>query len=113
DLWASVQLVMPEVWLVLAMCVVVLVPFIKRQSVTLPVSVTVIGLLLALWSAGQSLVHVASPAQTAFHGMLSIDPFSQFFKVLLILFTGLVVAQWLITARQHTGVLDSPDYLCL
>jgi NADH-quinone oxidoreductase subunit N len=45
--------------------------------------------------------------------MLAIDPFSQFFKILLTLFTGLVIVQWLLTNRGQPTVYDLPDFLCL
>ena len=48
-----------------------------------------------------------------FSGMLTIDPFSNFFKVLLLAFTLFVVAQWLMTSQRETAVYDVPDFMCL
>ena len=39
---------MPEIWLVAAMCAVILVPFVKRDSAGLPAGAAVVGLVLAL-----------------------------------------------------------------
>lgn len=105
-LWTDLKLVMPEVWLVLTMCVVILVPFIRRH-IALPVVTTVVGLTLAL------LFVDLNASSFVFSGMLVIDPFSQFFKVLLLVFTLFIVVQWLIISRAGTSVLDVPDYLCL
>ena len=110
--WAELRLVMPEIWLVITMCAVILVPFIKRTSVVLPVATTFVGLGLALVSALPLLTIRSGLGQHAF-GVLAIDPFSQFFKVLLILFTLFILVQWLVTSRQDTEVKDVPDYLCL
>ena len=114
DRWAQLlsdtRMVMPEIWLVIAMCVVILVPFINRTNSALPIVSALAGLVLAgvyclpLTEIGDVFV---------FSGMLTIDPFSQFFKLLLIIFTILIVAQWQLTARHETDVKDIPDYLCL
>lgn len=108
---------MPEIWLVIGMCAVILVPFIKRNSVTLPTLAALVALFLALISAGLSMSGPAASGHailgTATSGMLAIDPFSQFFKVLLILFTILVIAQWLVATRHETAASDTPDLLCL
>ncbi|MBI1337397.1 MAG: NADH-quinone oxidoreductase subunit NuoN [Phycisphaera sp.] len=112
--WSNISLVMPEVFLVLGMCAVLLVPFIKRSSHTLPSAAAVVALALALVSAITSFgVMGKSEPQVWLSSMLTIDPFSQFFKILLCLFTLLVVAQWLATAKDQTHAYDTPDFLCL
>jgi len=50
---------------------------------------------------------------SVFTGMLVVDHFSQFFKILLVGFTLLVLAQWWIASRNQTHVYDVPDFLCL
>lgn len=104
---------MPEIWLVLAMCAVVLVPFVRRRSAALPVGAALAGLALALFSALPLSSLTGGAGTFVFHRMLAIDPFAQFFKVLLLAFTVLVVAQWSLTSRAGTDVKDVPDYLCL
>lgn len=104
------QPVMPEVWLVLGMCAVILVPFINRGSHVLPLFTALAGIVLALVA---TISVIGEPGQSVFHGMLAIDPFSQFFKVLLLLFTLFIVVLWLMTTRDETHVYDVPDYYCL
>ncbi len=104
------SLVMPEVWLVLGMCAVILVPFINRRSDTWPMLTAVAALVLALIAA---VSVIKEPGGGVFSGMLAVDPFSQFFKVLLLLFTLFIVVQWTIISRQRTHVYDVPDFLCL
>jgi len=109
---------MPEIWLAIGMCVVILVPFIKRTSMGLPAVAALVTLFLALGTtvmtvggAGRFILG-ADPAHQA-HGMLAIDLFSQFFKALLFIFTILVIAQWWVSTRHETAAGDTPDFLCL
>jgi len=110
--WTQMRLVMPEVWLIAAMCGVILVPFVKRESVLLPTLVALGGLLMAMLA---TLATLSDPGSLGFifSGMVTVDCFSQFFKILLILFTMLVLAQWWIVSRKQTHVYDVPDFLCL
>lgn len=108
--WTQLRPLLPEIWLVLTMCAVLIVPFVRRHDARPLAAVTIGGLLLALLATAGSL-----PADAAgvFHGTLTVDPFSQFFKVLLLIFTLGVTAQWLLVGRARLSVLDVPDYLCL
>ena len=110
--WAELQRVMPEVWVVAAMCAVILIPFVRRDSKALPVGAALVGLALALVAVVATLTD-ADHIGPAFGGMLVVDYFSQFFKLLLIVFTVLVVGQWWITSRHETHAYDAPDFLCL
>ncbi len=112
DLWGDLWMVMPEVWLVVAMCAVVLAPFIKRRSVALPLGVASAGLMLAVMAALSSFAS-ADAMGTVFTGSLVIDPFSQFFKVLLTLFTLMILGLWILHSRSQTDPADAPDFLCL
>ena len=114
----TLWLVMPEIWMVLGMCAVILMPFVRRASTALPSVATLAALIAALAAALGTYTRLGGPGQDIFEGMLTVDPFSQFFKVLLLLFTMLVVAQWLIINRSKhpddaVGVYDTPDFLCL
>ncbi len=102
----------PEMWLVGGMCAVILVPFINRKKDTGPTYVAIAALVLALVSAFRTLP-VLNPGESIFSGMLDVDQFSQFVKILLILFTLFVVAQWMIVSRHRMHPLDVPDYHCL
>jgi NADH-quinone oxidoreductase subunit N len=106
-------LVMPEIWLVVGMCAVILVPFINRRNSVLPTIVTLASLLLALASAVGTLGPSQALGASVLHGMLTVDQFSQFFKVLLLVFTLLIVVMWMIETRQKTSVYDVPDFQCL
>ena len=101
---------MPEIWLILAMAAVILVPFIQRRSVFMPTITTIVGLALALLA---TVVSQTDAGRSVLHGALVIDPFSQFFKLLLIAATLLVVGQWLLYGQKRTAVYDTPDFLCL
>ena len=127
--WREVGLVMPEVWLAVGMCVVILVPFIRRRDVRLPIYASLGTLLLALVALarpsvdqpfigadGQTVTETVSTlavSTTVFHDMLVIDQFGQFFKLLLILFTALIIAQWWLLKRERGSDLDAPDFFCL
>ena len=104
---------MPEIWLALGMCAVILVPFINRRSHLLPTLATLATLLLALAATVATLQNPDLMGPSVFNGMLTVDPFSQFFKLLLIVFTLLVVVQWMIGSRNDTSVYDVPDFHCL
>jgi len=114
--WSELQLVLPEIWLVAAMCTVIIVPFFKRRSAVLPTVAAVIGLVLAgqavlagVWRLlDQDLI-----GRFVLSQMLSIDLFSQFFKMMLIMFAGLVLLQWWAGSRRQTDAYDVPDFLCL
>lgn len=111
DILNDLKLVAPEVILVVAMCAAILVPFINRRNVTLPTMVAIIGLgaalIAAIFTTGQQ------SSSLVFSDMLAIDSFSQFFKIILMLFTLLVVMQWVLTSRDQTHAYDVPDFLCL
>ena len=113
QLLSDCRMIMPEIWLIIAMCAVILVPFISRTNAKLPIVSALAGLVLAGVYC-LPLADSGSPDDLfVFGDMLVIDPFSQFFKILLIVFTILIVGQWQLTARHETDVKDVPDYLCL
>ncbi len=105
----ELRLLLPEISLITAMCAVLLVPFIQRKSVALPVVAALGGLLLATLATVANL----GDYRMIFSGSLAIDHFSQFFKILLLLFSVLVVVLWGITSRKQTHAYDVPDFLCL
>ncbi len=107
--FATLRLVLPELWLVLGMCAVILVPLAKRHSVALPTWTAIVALFCSFLAA----VFTSGSRASLFSGALAIDPFSQYIKVLLSLFTLLVVAQWILVGRKQQHVYDMPDFLCL
>jgi NADH-quinone oxidoreductase subunit N len=105
---ADVLLALPEVILAGAMCVLLLLPFVSKQA-----WVQAWGTLAGLGAALIATALRLTVAGSAFHGMLAVDPLSQFFKVLLLLFVMCVVVQWLIFTGPQTPVRDAPDFFCL
>ncbi|MCX5662577.1 MAG: NADH-quinone oxidoreductase subunit N [Planctomycetota bacterium] len=113
--WETLRLILPEITLALGMGAVVLTPFFGRKRDHRSTVVALAALFLAL-VAIVNTTHFG--AATILGGMLSVDPFSQFFKALLLVFTGLVIVQWRSTARRNprpndTRMQDAPDLLCL
>lgn len=108
--WPEIQRLLPEIWLTVGMMAVLIGAFFRRSSHAAPAGLAILSLLLAIASV---LPTLTMPAETIFSDLLAIDPFSQFFKLLLLAFTTLVAVQWLITAREKSDPLDSPDFFCL
>jgi NADH-quinone oxidoreductase subunit N len=115
QLAADLKLVMPELWLVLTMCMVLIVPFFRKGNVVLPVFVSMFGLMMALlYTQGIHLDGSETLHQGfVFSNALAIDPFSSFFKSLLMIFTMLIIVLWVLFGRDKTNALDAPDFLCL
>ena len=126
--WNDVALAMPEIWLVIAMCAVILVPFLRRDNLRLPMYTALGGLALAMAALireripvdgtvveGQpaEFISTLATSRSIFADMLVIDPFSQFFKFLLILFAALVISQWWLLKRERPSAIDTPDFFCL
>jgi NADH-quinone oxidoreductase subunit N len=114
---SDLSLVTPECILVIGMCLVLLVAFMKRSGSIVPTFVAALTLLVALFA-----VLVGLPSREAggmesfgpaFSNILMIDPASQFFKIILLLFTMLVLLQWLLTTPDDVERRDVPDFLCL
>ena len=110
----DLRLVLPECVLVLGMCAVILVPFFRRKDAVGPIWAAALTLLLGLMAilAGM-MTESVDPYRSVFRGALMIDPFSQFFKLLLMLFTLFVVLQWLVASRRRINPPDIPDFFCL
>lgn len=107
--FSDVAQVAPECCLAIGMCAVILVPFIKRLDIRLPIIAALSTLLLALIF----IPATASQPRDLFHGMLVVDPFSQFFKLMLLVFTALIIAQWYLLKKEREHAFDTPDFLCL
>lgn len=103
----------PELWLIAGMCAVLLAPFLRRHRFTLPTMAAVGCLLAAVVFTIGTLTRETGTPGAILSGMFVIDPFSQFFKVMLFLFALLILTQWMLLSRSSTHELDVPDYLCL
>lgn len=110
--WQSLRLVMPELWLAMGMCAVLIAPFLGKRVPGLPAAASAASLLLALLSAAAT-AGGNNAAVTIFGGMLGVDPFSQFVKAVILLFALLVLLQWLLIGKRQTAAGDLPDFLCL
>lgn len=108
--WNEIRLVLPEIWLAIAMGAVLLAPLARHRASAAAVVTAVAGLLAALVAALLTLGESHGPV---FAGMLAIDPFGQFFKVLLMGFVLLVMVQWLTAGWRGLAASDVPDFLCL
>ena len=86
----SLNLAMPEIILTLGILVIVTVDLIvSGDKKSLMTGLTVVTLVAALVSIVQLY---DQPPQSLFVGMLSLDPFSLFFKLLVVVTTLVVVA---------------------
>lgn len=113
----DLQPFLPEAVMILTALVVLLVPvFSPRKNVLAVAVVTTLGLLATLVA-----LNFARPLALAgasyFGGLLVLDPFGWFVKVLLVLFTGLVMALWFVdshermVSRGQAG--DAPEFFLL
>jgi NADH-quinone oxidoreductase subunit N len=105
----EVMLLSPEIFLAIGMCAVIIVPFFKRDSVKLPAGAAILSLIAALFATG----FAGNEHESILYGAMVVDPFSRFFKILLLTFTLLIVAQWMIVRDRNSNRLDIPDFLCL
>ncbi len=79
----NLSLFIPETVLVVTFCVVILAQLIVRGSKVLPILLALIGVIVAgFYAIGQFGLHEA-----IFSGMITVDAFASFFKVLLALST--------------------------
>jgi NADH-quinone oxidoreductase subunit N len=79
--------IVPEVIVTVTLCLVLLVHLIDRKNTQLIPMVSILGLLAAFYTLTLNM----GTNSSAFSGMLSIDPFATFFKVVIILSTIVVV----------------------
>lgn len=115
--WAQLRLLLPEIALILGMCAVILAPMLARRNRFAAAWAAAATLVLALVAVVASMIQPVEQAWlldgSVLHGMLTIDPFSQFFKLLLVVFALLVLGQWLALGRDRIRQGDLPDFLCL
>ena len=115
--YQQIEPFLPEVALIAATLAVLLIPvFSPRKNILAVAITTTVGLAVALIG----LIYTRSLAMTGhtyFGGMLVLDPFAWFVKLLLIIFTGLVMALWFVdshrrmVSRGQSG--DAPEFFTL
>jgi NADH-quinone oxidoreductase subunit N len=110
----------PEIILAMGMCVALLLPLLaqdlcrKSNKPMLLVGMVTCALaaLAALTDLGSD--SLAGDGHTFFFGTLTIDPFSQTVKALILVFTILVFLQFsFLGLRKQVPITDSPDYVSL
>lgn len=109
----QLKAVMPECLVIAGMCAVLLATLMRRDRVKLPLLLAMISLASAFVMALGMLASPQTVQGAIFSGMAVIDPFSQFFKVLILLVAMVVVCLWLLFSQTRTPEQDVPDYLCL
>jgi NADH-quinone oxidoreductase subunit N len=102
----------PELWLILAIVAVLIVPFFTRRSNLACAATALVGLICALLATmivGTS-EGVVGPH---FRGLLVVDPVTVFFKGLLFLFVIGIIVMWCCTTSisMHEG--DGPEFFTL
>ena len=99
--YQQIEPFLPEVALIAATLAVLLIPvFSPRKNILAVAITTTVGLAVALIG----LIYTRSLAMTGhtyFGGMLVLDPFAWFVKLLLIIFTGLVMALWFVDSHRR------------
>lgn len=108
--WQVIRLLGPELWLAVGMCAVILIALVNRTDKRLPTAAA----LAAAGLAGLAAVlSIAEAGRSVLAGMLVVDPFSQFFKLLLAGCLILVIGQWALMEKERLHPYDVPDFLCL
>jgi NADH-quinone oxidoreductase subunit N len=124
--WSSLQPFLPEVMLVGGMGLALTLPIISPKKNALGVGIAAalavflaLGCLLAVNSmSGPSGVMQVNPATGSvggayFHGLLIMDPFAWFFKLIVLVFLLIVIGLWALTTREFMGPGDAPEFFTL
>lgn len=108
----TLLLISPELALVLGVVCILIAGIIRLASPRNLLTISGIAALLcciaAIWTT-----RALPETGVIFSGMLSIDPFSQYFKAILGLFLVLVIFQWSILTDRDEIQLTGPDFLAL
>lgn len=102
----------PELWLILAIVAVLIVPFFTRRSNLACAATALVGLICALVATmivGTSDGVVGSH----FRGLLVVDPVTVFFKGLLFLFVIGIILMWLCTTSMTMHEGDGAEFFTL
>ena len=119
---SEISAILPEIILVVAMCVALIVPVLPpfrsacRKSHAPMFWIALVGLVAAaLCAAGLMLGSFGlQPAKgQVFGGMFTVDHFALTFKVILFVFTVFVLFLFNTTTRDRIRTVDGPDYITL
>lgn len=120
--WSEVLTLLPELCLLAAVCVALVAPVLPPLRATLRAShgpltaLAAAALIAAVLSAIAILAGwggLSVPESTVLHGMLAVDPFALSVKIIICLFTLLVIVLWSNTMRGSVRLADGPDYVSL
>ncbi|MCL4197422.1 MAG: NADH-quinone oxidoreductase subunit N [Phycisphaerales bacterium] len=120
--WSEVLTLLPELCLLAAVCVALVAPVLPPLRATLRAShgpltaLAAAALIAAVLSAIAILAGwggLSVPESTVLHGMLAVDPFALSVKIIICLFTLLVIVLWSNTTRGSVRLADGPDYVSL
>ncbi len=108
----TLLLVSPELALVLGVVCILIAGILRQAS---PRNLLTIAGLAGFACAAAAIwtTRVLPDNGAIFSGMLSIDPFSQYFKVILGLFLVLVIFQWSVLTEREEIQQSGPDFLAL
>ncbi|MCC5830801.1 MAG: NADH-quinone oxidoreductase subunit N [Phycisphaeraceae bacterium] len=115
--WTELRLVMPELVLTVGMVIVLMGAMAARGRPGVPIVLAMVTAIAGMVAVGLTMFEPAEAGieRLIFHQTLAIDPFSQFFKLLLMLTILLVLIQWMGLHRGQDDLepSDWPDYACL
>lgn len=120
--WSEVLTLLPELCLLAAVCVALIAPVLPPLRATLRAShgpltaLAAAALIAAVLSAIAILAGwggLSVPESTVLDGMLAVDPFALSVKIIICLFTLLVIVLWSNTTRGSVRLADGPDYVSL
>jgi NADH-quinone oxidoreductase subunit N len=108
----TLLLISPELALVLGVVSILIAGIIRLAS---PRNLLIIASISALTCCASAIytTRVLPDSGTIFSGMLSVDPFSQYFKAILGLFLILVIFQWAVLTEREEIHQTGPDFLAL
>lgn len=120
--WSEVLTLLPELCLLAAVCVALVAPVLPPLRAPLRASHAPLTALAAaaLVAAVASAIAILAgwgglgvPESAVLHGMLAVDPFALSVKIIICLFTLLVIVLWSSTTRGLVRLTDGPDYVSL
>lgn len=120
--WSEVLTLLPELCLLVAICVALIAPVLPPLRKTFRAShgpltaLAIIALLAALVSAMAMIGNwggFSVPGKTVLHGMIAVDAFALSVKIIIYTFTLLVIVLWMNTTRKAVRLTDGPDYIAL
>ncbi len=87
QLLQSLSLILPEIIVTATLCIVLLAHLVARKNAQLMMILSVVGLVAAFYALTENI----GVNSSSFSGMLSVDPFATFFKIVIVFATIVVV----------------------